>query len=81
MAGRSRWPLVASRGWSATAATLRLVVGCTLPPDEIEAIEKGAPGNPLFTAPEFVAQAKRDAFPPGTTLRSVLDATGGGGDR
>ena len=46
-----------------------------------ESVELWSPGNPLFTPPEFVAQAKQDAFRPGTTLRSVLDATGGGGDR
>ena len=46
-----------------------------------ESLELWSPGNPLFTPPEFVEEAKHDTFPPGTTLRSVLDATGGGGDR
>ena len=46
-----------------------------------ESVELWSPGNPLFTPPEFVEEAKQDTFPPGTTLRSVLDATGGGGDR
>ena len=46
-----------------------------------ESVELWSPGNPLFTPPEFVGEAKQDTFPPGTTLRSVLDAPGGGGDR
>ena len=45
-----------------------------------ESVELWSPGNPLFTAPEFVTEAKQDAFPPGTTLKGVLDGTGGGGD-
>ena len=45
-----------------------------------ESVELWSPGNPLFTPPEFATEAKQDSFPPGTTLRDVLDGTGGGGD-
>ena len=45
-----------------------------------ESVELWSPGNPLFTPPEFATEGKQDAFPPGTTLRDVLDGTGGGGD-
>ena len=45
-----------------------------------ESVELWSPGNPLFTPPEFVTEATQDTFPPGTTLRDVLDGAGGGGD-
>ena len=42
-----------------------------------ESVELWSPGNPLFQAPEFVAEAKDDDFPQGTTLKELLEGTGG----
>ena len=38
-----------------------------------ESVELWSPGNPLFKAPEFVAPAREDEFPKGTTLRRLLE--------
>ena len=38
-----------------------------------ESVELWSPGNPLFTAPEFVVEAKGEEFPPGTTLEGLLE--------
>jgi hypothetical protein len=42
-----------------------------------ESVELWSPGNPLFEAPEFVQEATDDDFPQGTTLKGLLDGTGG----
>ena len=38
-----------------------------------ESVELWSPGNPLFTPPDFVADASDDEFPPDATLKEVLD--------
>ena len=38
-----------------------------------ESVELWSPGSPLFTAPEFVAEAKEGDFPAGTTLKGLLE--------
>ena len=45
-----------------------------------DSVELWSPGNPLFTPPEFVPEAKEDQFPQGTTLKRLLEGTGGRGD-
>ena len=42
-----------------------------------ESVEFWSPGNPLFTPPEFVAQAKEKEPARGTTLKALLDGAGG----
>ena len=42
-----------------------------------ESVELWSPGNPLFTPPEFVAEAKEQEFPQGTTLKGLLEGTAG----
>ena len=42
-----------------------------------ESVELWSPGNPLFTAPEFVAEAKEEELTQGTTLKALLDGAGG----
>ena len=38
-----------------------------------ESVELWSPGNPLFKPPEFAAEAEEDEFPPGTTLKGLLE--------
>ena len=38
-----------------------------------ESVEFWSPGNPVFTPPEFVAEATGGDFPEGTTLTELLD--------
>ena len=42
-----------------------------------ESVELWSPGNPLFTPPEFVAEAKEEELTQGTTLKALLDGAGG----
>ena len=49
--------------------------------EHAESVELWSPGNPLFTSPEFVAEAKDDDFPEATTLRALLEGAGGRRDR
>ena len=48
-----------------------------------ESVELWSPGNPLFTPPEFVAEAGEDELREGATLAAILDGTaaGSGGGR
>ena len=42
-----------------------------------ESVELWSPGNPLFSPPEFVAQAKEEEPTRETTLKGLLDGAGG----
>ena len=42
-----------------------------------ESVELWSPGNPLFTPPEFVAEAKEEESTQWTTLKALLDGAGG----
>ena len=41
--------------------------------EHAESVELWSPGNPLFTPPESAADAEDVRFPPGTTLKGLLD--------
>ena len=49
--------------------------------EHAESVELWSPGNPLFTPPEFVAEAKEEELAQGTTLKALLDGAGGRRDR
>jgi len=39
-----------------------------------DSVELWSPGNPLFKRPDVVAEVKEDEFPPGATLKDLLDS-------
>ena len=56
---------------------LRVTTNPSYYEEHSESVELWSPGNPLFEAPEFVQEAKDDDFPQGTTLKELLEGTGG----
>ena len=59
------------------AERLRVTTDPAYYEEHSESVELWSPGSPLFTPPEFVAEAKEEKLTQGTTLKALLDGAGG----